>query len=66
MQSFAKRTTLPVISPTLATDLETPRSPCGRISLHELLKSMPKAVSKAEEEAVQDRDDEEIEKPANQ
>lgn len=64
--SFAKRTKLPGIPPTPATALETPQSPCALISLHELLKSMSKAVSKAGEEAVQDREDEEIEKQAHQ
>lgn len=66
MQSFAKRTKLPGIPSTLATDLETPQSPSGPISLHELQKSMSKAVSKAGEKAVQDQEDEEIEKPAHQ
>lgn len=66
MQSFAKRTKLPSRPSTSATDLETPQSTCGLISLHELLKSMSKTVSKAGEGAVQDQEDEEIEKPAQQ
>ena len=65
MQSLTKEPNcLPNHPSPPATDLEMPQSLQSFISLLELLQSMSKAGSKAGKGAVWEREDEEMEKPA--